>query len=73
MCGLSFGGAVEQVMNLVVLPLSAHPAPGPYKLCTLIVGSVSHMFLIGLPISFKRPLLREVDLCPLSAFDTFGG
>jgi hypothetical protein len=29
-CGLFFGAAVEQVMNLVVLPLSALHARGPY-------------------------------------------
>jgi hypothetical protein len=52
-CGLFFGGAVEQVMNLVVLPLSALHARGPFKLHNLIVGLVGHMVLIGLPISFS--------------------
>jgi hypothetical protein len=33
-CGLFFGAAVEEVMNLVVLPLSALHARGPYKLHT---------------------------------------
>jgi len=31
-CGLFFGGAVENVMNLAVLPLSALHARGPYEL-----------------------------------------
>jgi hypothetical protein len=52
-CGLFFGGGVEQVMNLIVLPLSALHARGPFKLHNLIVGLVSHMVLIGLPISFS--------------------
>jgi hypothetical protein len=52
-CGLFFGGAVEQVMNLVVLPLSALHARGPYELHDLILGLVVHMVVIGLPISFS--------------------
>src|ERR1700675_2116296 len=31
-CGLFFGAAVEEVMRLVVLPLSALHSRGPYKL-----------------------------------------
>jgi hypothetical protein len=42
-CGLFFGGAVQEVMNLVVLPLSALHSRGPYKLHDLI----------GLPISYS--------------------
>jgi len=52
-CGLFFGGAVQEVMNLVVLPLSALHARGPYKLHDLILGLLVHMFVIGLPISFS--------------------
>jgi len=52
-CGLFFGGAVEQVMNLIVLPLSALHARGPYTLHDLILGLVVHMVVIGLPISFS--------------------
>src|SRR6266567_6188810 len=37
-CGLFFGAAVEEVMNLVVLPLSALHARGPYTLHDLILG-----------------------------------
>ena len=48
-CGLFFGAAVEEVMNLVVLPLSALHARGPYKLYDLILGLVVHMIVIGLP------------------------
>lgn len=51
-CGLFFGAGVEEVMNLVVLPLSALHARGPYKLYDLILGLVVHMVLVGLPISF---------------------
>jgi hypothetical protein len=52
-CGLFFGAAVEQVMNLVVLPLSALHARGPYTLHDLILGLLVHMVVIGLPISFS--------------------
>jgi hypothetical protein len=52
-CGLFFGAAVEEVMNLVVLPLSALHAMGPYKLHDLILGLLVHMVVIGLPISFS--------------------
>jgi hypothetical protein len=52
-CGLSFGAAVELVMNLIVLPLSALHARGPYKLRDLILGLLVHMVLVGLPISFS--------------------
>jgi Na+/alanine symporter len=52
-CGLFFGAAVEEVMNLVVLPLSALHARGPYKLHDLILGLLVHMVVVGLPISFS--------------------
>ena len=51
-CGLFFGAAVEEVMNLVVLPLSALHAAGPYQLRDLIQGLLIHMVVVGLPISF---------------------
>jgi hypothetical protein len=52
-CGLFFGAAVEEVMNLVVLPLSALHARGPYQLHDLILGLAVHMIVVGLPISFS--------------------
>jgi len=52
-CGLFFGVAVQEVMNLVVLPLSALHARGPYSLHDLILGLAVHMVVIGLPISFS--------------------
>jgi Na+/alanine symporter len=52
-CGLFFGGAVQEVMNLVVLPLSALHSRGPYKLHDLILGLLVHMVVVGLPISFS--------------------
>jgi hypothetical protein len=52
-CGLFYGAAVEEVMNLVVLPLSALHARGPYTLHDLILGLLVHMVVIGLPISFS--------------------
>lgn len=51
--GLLFGAAVEEVMTLVVLPLSALHARGPYRLHDLILGLLVHMVVIGLPISFS--------------------
>jgi hypothetical protein len=52
-CGLFFGAAVEEVMNLVVLPLSALHARGPYELHELILGLAVHMIVVGLPISYS--------------------
>lgn len=52
-CGLFFGIAVELVMRLVVLPLSALQARGPYKYNDLVLGLVVHMIVIGLPIAFS--------------------
>jgi len=52
-CGLFFGAAVQEVMNLVVLPLSALHSRGPYSLHDLILGLLVHMVVIGLPISFS--------------------
>jgi hypothetical protein len=52
-CGLFYGIAIFLVMNLVVLPLSALHARGPYQLAGLIQGLLVHMVLIGLPISFS--------------------
>jgi hypothetical protein len=52
-CGLFFGIAVELVMRLIVLPLSALHARGPYQYGGLVQGLLVHMILVGLPISFS--------------------
>ena len=52
-CGLFFGAAVEEVMRLVVLPLSALHARGPYQLKDLILGLAVHSVLVGLPIAYS--------------------
>jgi len=52
-CGLFYGAAVDQVMTLVVLPLSALHAAGPYKLHDLLLGLIVHSVVVGLPISFS--------------------
>ena len=52
-CGLFFGAAVQEVMNLIVLPLSALHARGPYQLHDLLLGLLVHMVIVGLPISFS--------------------
>jgi hypothetical protein len=51
-CGLFFGMAVENVMNLIVLPLSALHSRGPFELKDLILGFVVHMIVVGLPIAY---------------------
>ena len=51
-CGLFYGAAVDQVMTLIVLPLSALQAKGPFKLQDLLLGLLVHSIVIGLPISF---------------------
>lgn len=51
-CGLFFGVAVELVMRLIVLPLSALHAMGPYPYRDLVQGLLMHMIVVGLPISF---------------------
>ena len=61
-CGLFFGAAVELVMRLIVLPLSALHARGPYELNDLIQGLLVHMVVVGLPISFSVPRFgRQVE------------
>ncbi|HXX42892.1 MAG TPA: hypothetical protein VEI58_11590 [Chthoniobacterales bacterium] len=52
-CGLFYGAAVDQVMTLIVLPLSALHARGPFKLHDLLLGIAVHSVVIGLPISFS--------------------
>jgi len=52
-CGLFYGMAVEDTMNLVVLPLSALHARGPYKLYDLILGLAVHAIVVGLPIAYS--------------------
>lgn len=52
-CGLAYGAGVELVMRLVVLPLSALHARGPYQLDDMIQGLLVHMVVVGLPISFS--------------------
>jgi hypothetical protein len=52
-CGLFFGAAVELVMRLIVLPLSALHARGPYQYRDLVQGLLVHMILVGLPIAFS--------------------
>jgi hypothetical protein len=52
-CGLFFGIAVELVMRLIVLPVSALHATGPYQYHDLVQGLLVHMVVVGLPISFS--------------------
>lgn len=52
-CGIFYGIAIFLVMNLVVLPLCALHAAGPYQLRGLLQALIVHMFLIGLPISYS--------------------
>jgi hypothetical protein len=52
-CGLFFGAAVQLVMSLIVLPLSALHAVGPYTYRDLVSGFLVHMVIVGLPISYS--------------------
>lgn len=52
-CGLFFGAAVQEVMNLVVLPLSALHSRGPFELRDLLLGLGVHMVVIGLPVAYS--------------------
>lgn len=58
-CGLFYGIAVFLVMQLVVLPLSAYHAMGPYQYRGFVQGLLAHMFLIGLPISTSLRMLSR--------------
>ena len=51
-CGLLFGGVVEDVMNLIVLPLSALHERGPYELSDLLQGLGVHAVVFGLPVAY---------------------
>ena len=52
-CGLIYGAMVDQVMTLIVVPLSALHAHGPHKLHGPASGYRRPMFTVGLPISFS--------------------
>lgn len=52
-CGLVYGALVENFMNLVVLPLSALHARGPYRLSDLLLGLGVHAVVVGLPIAYS--------------------
>jgi hypothetical protein len=52
-CGMFYGIAIFLVMNLIVLPLSALHARGPFRLAGLIQGVLVHMIIIGLPIALS--------------------
>jgi uncharacterized membrane protein YagU involved in acid resistance len=52
-CGAFYGMGFYLVMNLVVLPLCALHAAGPYQLHNMLQGLIVHMTLIAQPISFS--------------------
>jgi hypothetical protein len=52
-CGMFYGIAIFLTMNLIVLPLSALHAKGPYQIRGLIQGLLVHMIIIGLPIALS--------------------
>ncbi|MGA8742393.1 MAG: hypothetical protein WB561_14500 [Terracidiphilus sp.] len=58
-CGLFYGIAVFLVMQLVVLPLCAYHAMGPYQYRGLVQGLLAHMVLIGLPIPISLRTLSD--------------
>lgn len=59
-CGLFYGIAVYLVMNLVVVPLSAFPLrSNTIARADLIKGIVTHMLIIGLPISISARVFSK--------------
>jgi len=60
-CGLVYGAIVDQVMTLIVLPLSALHARGPFKLNDLLLGISVHMITVGLPISFSVRTFSKIE------------
>ena len=58
-CGLFYGIGFFLFMQLVVLPLSAYHAMGPYQYRGLVQGILAHMFLIGVPISASLRMLSD--------------
>ena len=58
-CGVFFGIGFFLFMQLVVLPLSAYHAMGPYQYRGLVQGLLAHIFLIGLPISISLRTLSR--------------
>lgn len=51
--GMVFGVVVFLCMRLVVLPLSAFPAPVTFKPVATVLDLASHMFLFGFPIAWS--------------------
>jgi hypothetical protein len=66
-CGLFFGAAVDLFMRLIVLPLSALHARGPYEYRDLVQGLLVHMVVIGLPISFSVRQFAKLSTEAISA------
>jgi len=58
-CGIFYGIGVFLVMQLIVLPLSAYHAMGPYTYRGLVQGLLAHMFLIGVPIAASLRTLAD--------------
>lgn len=58
-CGVFHGLGFFLFMQLVVLPLSAYHAMGPYTYHGLVQGLLAHVFLIGLPISTSLRILSR--------------
>lgn len=58
-CGIFYGIGAFLVMQLIVLPLSAYHAMGPYQYRGLVQGLLAHMFLIGLPISTSLRIFSD--------------
>jgi len=58
-CGIFYGIGFFLFMQLVVLPLSAYHAMGPYQYRGLVQGLLAHMFLIGLPIALSLRMLSR--------------
>ena len=64
-CGLFYGAAVELVMSLVVLPLSALHARGPYQAVRLDSRSGRPHGRDRAADCLQRPAVRDIDVSTL--------
>jgi hypothetical protein len=57
--GIAFGALVFLAMRLVVLPLSAYPAPVAFRPLASTLDLASHLFLFGMPIALALARVRR--------------
>lgn len=65
--GIAFGAVVFLAMRLVVLPLSAYPAPVTFRPLASTLDLASHLFLFGVPVALALVRARRFSDIPLPA------